>query len=297
MPKPKGWEGDDWYGRKPGAYEWYEIQDTVDYYEEFERPKIIIPSIAQNASCTFDINSFYSNDKTSIIPVNDMFLFCILNSRVPDFVMHSISSTKRGGYFEYKPMYLQQLPIRRISFTTPESERTRIVAELKALYASGNFDQLLSQVDACLPNDEAGNFIVEQEKSDVVHDLLAFLAEQMLEMNKQKQQEIKGFLGWLENEIGAKVEDLTPKTKIQEYYRLQFDELLAILKKNKRKLNEFNPSGRDNQEELRREFDSSVGKLQPLMGRIKDMDTLIDEIVYRLYGLTEEEIKIVEGAI
>jgi hypothetical protein len=37
----------------------------------------------------------------------------------------------------------------------------------------------------------------------------------MLEMNKQKQQEIKGFLGWLEGYIGAKVEDLTPKTKIQ----------------------------------------------------------------------------------
>jgi hypothetical protein len=29
----------------------------------------------------------------------------------------------------------------------------------------------------------------------VVHDLLAFLAERMLEMNKQKQTEIKGFLG------------------------------------------------------------------------------------------------------
>jgi len=45
-----------------------------------------------------------------------------------------------------------------------------------------------------------------------VHDLLAFLAERMLEMNKQKQKEIKGFLGWLEGYIGAKVEDLTPKT-------------------------------------------------------------------------------------
>jgi hypothetical protein len=37
----------------------------------------------------------------------------------------------------------------------------------------------------------------------------------MLEMNKKRQQEIKECLGWLEGEIGAKVEDLTPKTKIQ----------------------------------------------------------------------------------
>jgi len=40
----------------------------------------------------------------------------------------------------------------------------------------------------------------------------------MLEMNKQKQQEIKGFLGWLEGFIGAQVENLTPKTKLQSYY-------------------------------------------------------------------------------
>jgi hypothetical protein len=50
-------------------------------------------------------------------------------------------------------------------------------------------------VEACLPKDVAGNFIADQEKSDVVHNLLSFLAERMLEMNKEWQQEIKGFLG------------------------------------------------------------------------------------------------------
>ena len=37
--------------------------------------------------------------------------------------------------------------------------------------------------------------------------------------------------------------------------------------------------------------------LTPLKARIKATDTLIDEIVYRLYGLTEEEIKIIEEKI
>ena len=50
------------------------------------------------------------------------------------------------------------------------------------LYAESKFTEILAQVDACLPKDEAGNFIAEQERSDVVHDLLAFLAERMLEM-------------------------------------------------------------------------------------------------------------------
>jgi hypothetical protein len=72
------------------------------------------------------------------------------------------------------------------------------------LYADGKHAKILAQVNSCLPKDEAGNFIVSQEKSGVVHDLLAFLAERMLEMNKKKQTEVKGFLGWLESYVGAK---------------------------------------------------------------------------------------------
>jgi hypothetical protein len=32
-----------------------------------------------------------------------------------------------------------------------------------------------------------------------------------------------------------------------------------------------------------------------LVGRIAPTDALIDQVVYRLYGLTEEEIAVVEG--
>ena len=122
MPKPKDWKGEKWQGRKPGSYEWYEIQDTVDYYAEFEKPKIIIPAIVKKASYVLDRKCFYSNDKTSIISSDDLYLLGILNSKVLDFVIHFISSTKRGGYFEYKPMYVQQLPIRTVNFSNPEDK-------------------------------------------------------------------------------------------------------------------------------------------------------------------------------
>ena len=108
QPKPKGWKGGGWKGRKPGPYQWYEIQDTIDYYAEFEKPKIIIPAIVQSASYTFDRTGCYSSDKTSIIATDDLYLLGILNSKVSDFVMHLISSTKRGGYFD-DPTYRSRL--------------------------------------------------------------------------------------------------------------------------------------------------------------------------------------------
>ena len=39
-PKPKNYKG-DWYGRKPGNYKWFEIQDNIAYHSYFREPKII----------------------------------------------------------------------------------------------------------------------------------------------------------------------------------------------------------------------------------------------------------------
>ncbi len=38
-----------------------------------------------------------------------------------------------------------------------------------------------------------------------------------------------------------------------------------------------------------------MATLGPLLARIEETDRLIDQVVYKLYGLTDEEIGIVEG--
>jgi len=66
-----------------------------------------------------------------------------------------------------------------------------------------------------------------------------------------------------------------------------------VLKKNKKKL-AIDPARRKPGEAIAAEFEGSVGKLLPLLERIRQTDVLIDAVVCRLYGLTEEEIAIVE---
>jgi hypothetical protein len=111
-----------------------------------------------------------------------------------------------------------------------------------------------------------------------------------------KQEEIWGFLAWLEDFGGARVDDLSNKTKVSAYYEIEYSELLAILKKNKRKL-VVDPGRRAFSEDLRREYSASMEKLSPLLLRIEKVDQLIDQVVYRLYGLTAEEIGIVEASL
>jgi len=267
----------------------------------FKGPKLYVTRTGDDFFGFYDENYYASNNLFSF-KLNDskgelsyLFLLSILNSRFGQRYNRLFIAPRFGKLFtETKIIHLNFIPLRRISFTTPASERARLGAQLQQLHADGKHADILAQVDACLPKDGEGNFIAGQEKSDAVHDLLAFLAEKMLEMNKEKQKEIKGFLGWLEGYLGAKVEDITPKTKLQSYYEHDYESFLAVLKKNKKKL-VIDPTRREPGEALKAEFEGSMSKLGPLREKIRQTDELIDLVVYRLYGLTEEEIAIVEG--
>ncbi len=205
-----------------------------------------------------------------------------------------------------------KFPIRRIAFTTPKEERTRLVEEGKQFYQdflkTKDSAPILDLVEQCLPKDNKGNFIQEKEQSDVVHDLLAFLAERMMELNKEKQEKIRAFLEWLAVELQIKpdkkgntgIEALTGKTKLKNYLgdyqkgeeALPFDALWAILRKNKTRIaRNLSPSF---MQEVKRAYEESLSDLLPIKEKLRLTDDLIDQIVYRLYGLTEEEIRIVE---
>jgi hypothetical protein len=115
----------------------------------------------------------------------------------------------------------------------------------------------------------------------------------MTRLNKDKQSRILVFLSWLEKEIlKGSVEEQNNKTRIKDFHNGTFEDLLAVLKKNKVVPDPCPSNVRDT---LVNEFSAAVNTLTPLKTRIKATDDLIDRIVYRLYGLTDAEIALVEG--
>lgn len=79
-PRPKDHAGTDWKGRKPGSYKWYELQDAVDYYELFEKPKIVYQVIQFYPAYAIDRTQVYTNDKGFFLPTEDPWLVGVLNS-------------------------------------------------------------------------------------------------------------------------------------------------------------------------------------------------------------------------
>jgi adenine-specific DNA-methyltransferase len=45
-----------------------------------------------------------------IVPASK-YLLAILNSKIADYYIRSLGVTRNGGYFEYKPMFIEQLPV------------------------------------------------------------------------------------------------------------------------------------------------------------------------------------------
>jgi adenine-specific DNA-methyltransferase len=111
QPKPKDYKGKTWKGRKPGSYKWYEMQDAVDYYEEFEKPKIIYPNILKQPEFTFDDKGWYTNQKCFIISLADKYLLAILNSKLNHYLFEQTLPKLRGGFYEPSYIFFKDFPI------------------------------------------------------------------------------------------------------------------------------------------------------------------------------------------
>ncbi len=253
----------------------------------FITKKIVIRQTADSIIATIDDKQYLNlnNVHNLILNVENYsleFILALLNSKLLSFI-HTMIVPEFGRVFaEVKIVNLEKLPIPCIDFITPIKTREGEVERFKSLYSSCNMDDIIGNVETCLP-----------EKSDIVHDLLAYLAKQMIETNKRKNEETKGFLKWLEREIGSEIDNLANKTAVKEYHEHDFNQLLEVLKKNRNKVS-LDPSDRKTQELLEKQFAKSMSILEPLKAKIKATDELIDEIVYRLYGLTEKEIEVVK---
>lgn len=116
-PKPSNWQPENnsekWNGRKTGNYEWYEIQDSVDYWPEFEQPKITYPHFSQGRKFSYTHSIMFSNDKTYVLATSHIYLLSLLNCTTNWFFLRSICSAMRGGEWrlELRVQFIEQIPI------------------------------------------------------------------------------------------------------------------------------------------------------------------------------------------
>ena len=114
-------------------------------------------------------------------------------------------------------------------------------------------------------------------------------ADKMLSLNKNLQETKQNFL----NELG--LEKLTKK--LQNFEELTFDEFIAEYTKALKLKFADKLAERNFKQEWQALFENDKTIASTLKTEIQITDKEIDKMVYELYGLSDEEIKIVEGEI
>lgn len=112
-------------------------------------------------------------------------------------------------------------------------------------------------------------------------------ADLMLELNKKLQEAKQNFINELELEK-------IPK-KLQIFENLEFEEFVKEYKKAKKIKLTDKLEERNFKNDWKPLFENDKKEVLELQSQISQTDKEIDNMVYELYGLSEEEIKIVEG--
>ncbi|WP_218599507.1 N-6 DNA methylase [Polaribacter sp. NJDZ03] len=224
-------------GRKAGPYKWFEVQDNIAYYKDFEDIKIIYPRTNNNCNFQLDFNSYYLSDNNFYIKSDSKPLLGLLNSKLIFYYLKNICTTLQGGYYDFRRDKIDTIPI---------SKNLNLISE------------------------KVTKKVIFQLEDNIT------LSEKITKFQRTLQRKFEGL-------------EKLPK-KLDSWYLLTFADFVKELKKKKIKLS------LSEEAEWEDYFLQEQQKAVALKTQIDQTDAAIDVMVYELYGLTADEIQIVENS-
>ena len=85
------------------------------YYEEFSKAKIVWGNLNEYAKFAYAPEGTFISAPTTMLTPFSHYMLAMLNSTLLDWYFRLIGVERDGGYFEYKPMFIERLPIPEIS--------------------------------------------------------------------------------------------------------------------------------------------------------------------------------------
>ena len=251
---------------------WYGLHNSRDE-SIFENVKIITPYLSLYSQMILDTErDYYTNDKCSCIILKPKLqphykeLLAILNSKLTWFYIQNVSSEYSGGYFAYTSTYLNPLPIPPFNdYSRGLNEMVENIIKIKM-----EFDSLLSKfydlIIKDLNRDNSVNKKLQNWHELSFSNFIKGLNKAIKATNKRRAKEAVIILD--ENE--------------ERHETSPYEVIPALTKKDEFEWIEL--------------FEENKKKAVLLKTQIHTTNKEIDQMVYELYGLTKEEIEIVENS-
>jgi hypothetical protein len=104
-----------------GQHHWLELDNNLkdEYLDMFEVDKIAWGNLGLRSQFSLVKSGIFINAPSPLITPCSKYLIAILNSSLGDWYIRKLGVTRNGGYFEYKPMFVDKLPIPQL---TPQNQ-------------------------------------------------------------------------------------------------------------------------------------------------------------------------------
>ena len=126
-------------------YYWDKIESRADkgdtpynlrncaYVDEFSKPKIVWGNLNTRGSYAMTPENMFINAPACMIVPGSHYLLAMLNSKVADYYIRNLGVVRNGGFFEYKPMFVEQIPV--------PSPREEVVTSIEEVFNSDASDE------------------------------------------------------------------------------------------------------------------------------------------------------------
>ena len=102
--------------RKKTNNKWFETQDSINYWEDFSKPKIIYPNMTKYMPFVYDEKEFMTNQKCFIITGKNMaYLTAFFNSSLFKFCFRDSFPELQGGTRELSKIFFDKIPVYKVS--------------------------------------------------------------------------------------------------------------------------------------------------------------------------------------
>jgi hypothetical protein len=283
-------ESRKWYGKKARELwgEWYALMYTPNP-EFFEQPKILTPAISKENNFAYDESGFYFPvgggtvygiilQKNLRTLDNYLYLLGTLNSKVLEFFFKHITCYLGGGYREYHTQYLRQLPIVFSLKPREKQIKQNIIQKVKAIARYSNQKKLLT--------DFPDAYLSKYEGIELDEYKYTFKMDHRGLVPILSGQTGKGFVVYPSK--GEEFIWLNTKKKAQYL-------VLALKNRNVKQdetVNILIPRDNSVAAEILERLKKTVQEIKAT--RIDQLEEEINELVYQLYGLNEDDKAVIE---
>jgi len=161
--------------RKKTPHKWYETQDNIAYYPEFEKEKIVWQEMSLEPSFAYDYKKFYTLQTAYIMTVENLkFILGLLNSKISKWYMQNLAYSLSEGAQRWIKQYVEQIPLPPI---TPQTQHLA--------------DQIVQKVQEILTLTQSSDFEDSQEKQEKVKELEREIDQLVYKLYGLTEEEIR----------------------------------------------------------------------------------------------------------